>query len=216
MKISSAILFLLLSFLSTQLSSQISLGAKLSHVKAHQEYGDVILPDNAEIHVNGVQGALMVYYPLSKHLSLGLEPGLVQRGAACEPGFDNFVADTKLLLTYAELPLMLSARLPFLRNRLALLGKLGYGAGFLLQATREVTQPGLGSQPLVTRLDLENSNELTRWDHGAHLGLGLAFQFGKNQLLLESSYYAGIPDADPENTSKNRGLQMGLGYLITL
>jgi hypothetical protein len=91
------------------LTSQSYIGMKGGFTNAWPDYGDAILPENAQTSVNGFNFTLMYYHSISKHFQIGLEPGYTQRGAACFPGWQPlFLGDTKVNLNYAELPVMAS------------------------------------------------------------------------------------------------------------
>ena len=83
-----------------QLQAQFVLGLKSGATKAWEDYGDVVTPDGANIHINGFQLSGLAYYKITPNFWVGMEPGWVERGAACEPGFLIFNEDTKLFLNY--------------------------------------------------------------------------------------------------------------------
>jgi hypothetical protein len=208
----------ILSFclLTLQATAQFSLGVKAGYLRAWQEYGDVGLPDDALIHINGFQVSALAYFPISNYLEVGLEPGFAKRGAACVPGFTSFDSDTRFLLNYAELPLMISAKIPFLQNRFAFYGKTGFGASAVITGTREDITLGSDAPPQRTKMDFGASSRFNRWDYGLYGSLGFSYTMGINRLFLDVSYYNGLRDFDQFNTSKNRSLFIGLGYLAGL
>lgn len=214
MKNLKLVLLVVLSGLTSQAFAQFSVGIRGSYVKAWEEYGNVGLPDDAQIHVHGFQVSALAYYSLNKYLQVGIEPGFVRRGAACEPGFIIFNNDTKLLLNYVELPIMLKGRLPLLNNKLEIFGKVGYGVSRLTSAHRELMMLGTTEPPIKIKLDVNNNESLNNFDHGLYGGLGVGFNMGKNQLFLEANFYHGMKDVDTWNTSKNRSMQLGAGYMI--
>ena len=209
------ITLLLFCMILNQLSAQFSIGLKGGHARAWEDYGDTWLPEGARVHVNGINVSTLAYYRLGRHLQIGIEPGFVQRGAACIPGFLTFNSDTKLLLNYLELPIMVAANVSFFNHRLELFGKVGVSTSYITTAHREVVDL-LGEDPMLrTKLDLRDGN-MKRWDRGLHGNLGLGYQLGSNQLFFEVAHYYGLRDVDNFFTSKNRNLNLNLGYLIRL
>ncbi|MEM9917494.1 MAG: outer membrane beta-barrel protein [Bacteroidota bacterium] len=211
---------LLLAFCSVyQLNAQMSLGVKGGYTKAWEDYGDVELPEDAEIHVEGFNVSLTAFWKFNRYLSVGVEPGFVQRGAACVPGWmPIFEGDTKFFLNYVEMPLMAMGHLPLFGDRLELFAKGGYGLSYLASATREETIFN-GENPQVTRTKMELGGEnsiLNRWDQGIYTGLGVACKIGPGQVTLEGNYFHGLKDADKTNTSENRSISWNIGYRINL
>lgn len=218
MKRVNSFFLLLLCCAVFQGQAQVSIGLRTGYTKAWQNYGDTPLPDNARVHVNGFHVTGMAYLNLSKHLRIGVEPGFVQRGAACEPGFIIFEADTKLHLNYLDIPLMFSGSLPFLADRFSLYGKLGYGPSMLLSAF-ELKEDLFGDGPLPSKTKRPIGNavdSVRRWDHGLYSSIGLSYTFGQHQLILETKGHAGLRNVEMENTSLNRSLKLSLGYMILL
>ncbi len=88
----------------------------------------------------------------------------------------------------------------------------------LVQKGTEITTfPKDINPPIKTTIDFENSfSSLNKFDHGAYGGIGFGFNFGMNQLFIEGNYYHGLKDFDDDNTSKNRSLQLGLGFSRSL
>lgn len=208
----------ILSFclLTLQATAQFSLGVKAGYLRAWQEYGDVDLPEDAEIHVNGYQISALAYFRISNYLEVGVEPGFVKRGAACVPGFTSFDSDTRFLLNYAELPMMVSAKLPFSKNRFEVYGKTGFGASVVIRGIQEEIILSSDAPPERTQMEFGSSSRFNRWDYGLYGSLGFAVHAGSHKFFLESSFYNGFRNFDQFNTSKNRSLFVGLGYLMRL
>lgn len=196
--------------------AQFSIGIKGGASNAWEYYGDVDLPDGAEIDVNGFYISILSYYRFSKHISIGIEPGYVQRGAACVPGWNPFVGDTKFMLNYIEAPLFLKANTTLFKDKISLFGKLGMGGSYL-QSGIEIIESAFPEIPdLRTKIDYEGRFEsLNAFDYGAYGGAGIGFNFGDTQLFLEGNYYHALMDFDSNNTSQNRSLQLGLGLIKT-
>ncbi len=218
MKVSTLILAFSFFLITGSMHAQLSIGLKGGYIRAWEEYGNVELPPNAKIHVHGYQGSVLCYLNLSKTFSIGIEPGYAQRGAACQPGFIVFNSDTKLLLNYLDLPLMVSARIPAFRDKFSFFGKAGYGISRVITGYTEVTDL-TGVEPVKrTKLDFTNpfGDNISRRDHGLYGSLGMAYNFGVNHLFIESTLYYGLVDVDINNKSENRSIHVGIGYLVNL
>lgn len=219
MKTRKLILTSLFVIFTLQLSAQISIGLKTGYTRAWEKY-DVEVPEDARIHVRGFNIAGMVYLKVNDYLSFGLEPGYIERGAACVPGWNipdpTFRGDTELFLKYAELPVMVQSQLPLFHGKLEVFGKVGYSMAYLTTAFEKTTDLD-GIVPSVrTKLDLSTDNRLNRLDHGLHGTIGLSKTLGKGRVFIEAAYYSSVRDADRNNFSKNRNLNFNMGYLISL
>lgn len=207
--------FILFTF---SLDAQLSIGLKAGYSNAWEEYGDIDLPADAEIDVRGFYISALAYYKLSKHISIGIEPGYVQRGAACVPGWLEFTMDTQFKLNYLELPVFVRADKSFLNDKFVLFAKVGFGGSYLQRGTEviETTIIGLIPETVVERNKIDFKGEyasLNQFDYGLYGAFGLAYNIGNNQLFVEGTYYNALIDFDNENTSKNRSIQIGLGVM---
>ena len=213
MKRSGFLLFLLVVLLlPNNTKAQLSLGIEGGFSRAW-EYYNVSLPDDAQIHVNGINAHALAYIPLGKNLSIGVEPGFIQRGAACVPGFtDPFIGDSKFLLDYIEVPVMLRGNLPLFGSAFEAFGKIGYGASWMVSGTLETELIGDEEEPAREPL----GERVRKLDHGAYGSFGIGYKLGRGQLYLESDYYFGVPNVDLRSRSENRSLSMNVGYLIEL
>lgn len=222
MKLQKHFIFFLTLFSICEIQAQISFGIKTGYTRARQDYGNITLPENAEVHVEGFHIATSSYFQFHKYFRVGLEPGYVERGAACFPGWGGrpeFVGDTKLLLKYVELPIMISGVLPLFKNKLEASAKIGYGLSFIVKGFQEEEQsdfPGTEVSTTKTKINFNEFPNLNRWDNGVYGGLGLGYNFGRSQLFLEFDYYWGLKNVDKENTSKNRVYDLSLGYMFRL
>jgi hypothetical protein len=204
---------LLVLLLPANAHAQISLGVEGGFTRAW-EYYNVPLPEDAEIHVNGFNVHALAYVRLGKNLSVGIEPGFVQRGAACIPGFIGpFIGDSKFLLDYIEAPVMLKGNLPLLGGAFEAFGKVGYGASWMVSRILEIQPADIREEPW--REELLDSR-VRKIDHGAYGSLGIGYNLGPGQFYIESDYYFGVPDVDLMNRSENRSLSMNVGYVIEL
>lgn len=212
MKVSILLVPLLSVLLLNSIQAQLSLGIEGGFTKAWEFY-NVELPEDAEIHVNGFNVHALAYLKFGKHLSLGIEPGYVQRGAACVPGFIAPIrGDNTFLLDYIEAPIMLKGKLPLLGEKLEIFGKLGYGASLMVSGILEVQPANEDEEPFREKL----GERVRKLDHGAYGGLGLGINMGPGQLFLESDYYFGVPNAAIINRSENRSTNVNVGYIIEL
>lgn len=206
----------LLFLCHTQMQAQLSFGVKTGFVKAWEKYGDIGLPDDAKIHINGIQISGIADLSLSNLLSLRFEPGIVQRGAACYPGWISPTIDTRFRFNYVEAPIMLTVRNTFLNSRFGLSGKIGYGVSHIVSAKRESFFTDGNGETELEKVDLKNSGWLQRWDHGLYAGGGISYQIGSNRLIAEVTHYHGLVDVDRNNTTKNRSMEYSISYLYTL
>ncbi|MEM1321212.1 MAG: outer membrane beta-barrel protein [Bacteroidota bacterium] len=219
MKMIKLILPLFLCLLFQEAIAQLSVGVKGGYTRAWEFYDRDDLPDNAEIHIHGYHITGMIYTSIGQHFSIGAEPGFIQRGAACIPGFIDFNSDRRMDLNYVEVPLMLSGRIKLFNNKFSIYGKIGAGAAFLTSVYEEqvafISPIGevIPMDPIVReKIDLDNSR-LRRWDFGLYSNLGFAYHFGPNQIFLETGYYHALRDADTGFTSQNRSINTGMGYM---
>ncbi len=219
MKTQKLLLISFFAFFTFQLSAQISIGLKTGYTRAWEKY-DVEVPDDARIHVRGFNIAGMVYLKVNNYLSIGVEPGYIERGAACVPGWNSidpgFRGDTELFLKYAEMPVMVKSQLPLFNGKLEVFGKAGYGMAYMTTAFEQTTDLD-GILPAVrSKIDLSNDDRLNRLDHGFYSTIGLSKSLGKGKIFIETAYYGSVRDADRNNFSKNRNLNFNIGYLLDL
>jgi hypothetical protein len=213
MKKTTYLLLLLCCFLTIQIQAQISIGVKGGYTNAWENYGEIELPEDAQIDVEGFNVTLITQYQLSKRFHIQLEPGITRRGAACFPGW-NFPSpiflDNDWHLTYAELPLIATYSQPIIPNSLEVVGRLGGGAAYLVKGVEifESDSPN----PIVTTI----TEDLKRFDYGVHTGLGVKKHFGKHQIIVDADFYLAFKDVDPNFASKNRSIDVSIGYLYSL
>jgi len=213
-KLFAGILFLLCA---TQTNAQISIGLKSGYTRAWQDYGDVIVPEDAITHIHGFHVTATTYLKINKYIEVGVEPGFIRRGAACEPGWNQltnpnpvFPGDTKLILDYIELPIMAKFNLPLFNDNFEIFGKAGYGGALIAKAVRENETSGDRND-----VDLGINSTLNRWDHGIYSSLGLGYNFKSSQVFINSDFYFGLRSVERFNYSRNRSLGFNLGYTYT-
>ncbi|GLR18386.1 outer membrane beta-barrel protein [Portibacter lacus] len=204
---------IIISILSIQaIHSQLSIGFKGGYTNSFQEYGDVDLPQDAEIDVEGFNIGMLINYDLNNSFALEVSPAFVRRGAACMPGFINFSGDSDLLLSYAELPVYLAFKYPFMKNRITPFVKLGYSGNILLKAEEKI-EVNFINDPSFNFTDITDNNTIRKIDHGIALGAGLNINAGLNTFVISIEHYRGFPDAEKLNTSKNRSLSYNFGIM---
>lgn len=202
-----------------QLNSQISVGFRGGYTTAWPDYGDAILPEDAETDVEGYNFSLMFYTKVSPSISLGIEPGIVQRGAACFPGWQpTFLGDTRVNVSMLEFPLLVSKEMAIPKTKISIIGRLGYGFSYAVSGKETIIPLEPNPQPITSELDL-NDPELIidRWDHGIYTGLQTKYQFSnKHSIIAETNFYLGMYNIDKINYAKNRSLSFSIGYMYTL
>lgn len=201
-----------------QLSSQISVGLRGGYTQAWPDYGDTELPEDAETDVEGYNFSFVIYRKLSPTISIGVEPGIVQRGAACFPGWQPiFLGDTKVNVSMLEFPLLVRKAISIPKTKISFAGKIGYGLSYAVSGKETITPLEPNPQPITSELDL-NDPELIikRWDHGLYSGLEVGYQITqKHSIVAESNFYLGMQNIDKINHTKNRSLGFSLGYVYT-
>lgn len=218
-------LFVLIGFITIANFSQAQLqfGAHSGYSRAWQNYGDVILPEAAVTHIHGFYAATTIDYKFKNVLSVGMEPGFARRGAACIPGWNGginpnpiFEGDTRFKLNYIDIPVMLRANLNMFQNRLMITPSLGYGVAFLANGYEEIVNLESGDILYRGRLPIGRFSQIARFDHGAKGALNIGWNIGQHQIYAHGSFYFGLRDAERFNTSKNRAINLGLGYKFSL
>ncbi len=213
MKYQKYLLLICLLVSPSVLTAQFSLGAKGGFTKAWEEYGDVGLPEDAEIHINGFNASAMIYYRFNDFLSFGVEPGFVQKGAACEPGFDGFTGTAELHLNYFEMPIVLASNFGLFGDRIQLLGKAGFDNSITTDAYR---MQGIGTREEF-RTDLEiGGDNVSRFDPSVQGAIGIGYKLGSNLLFTETQYDFGFRDVVSTARSENRSLNVAFGFLVEI
>jgi len=210
------ILFLLASLFATGLSAQITLGVNVFYNNAWQQYDENLLILRQQVYIHNVGASATVEYAIDQHFSLVVEPGFVQRGAACEPGFQLPIGGSEATLVgnYIEMPVTLQGNLFAWQNKLQFFAKAGAGYSYLTGGYREIDFEDSAAQR--TRLDMSQEPNLNRLDFGFYGGGGVGVKAGPGYLTAEFRYYHGMPDMDDFQVSKNRALSYGVGYRIGL
>jgi hypothetical protein len=207
---------------TTQMNAQITIGVKGGFTNAWANYGDIVLPEDAQIDVNGFNVSVIGYWKIKDFLQIGTEPGYIRRGAACLPGglgwgsTPLFVADTKVYLNYTELPIISLWHLNLGDSNFEVFGKVGYGVSFLTSAFSDRISMTDPTEPKVrTYLELKQV-PLNRFDHGIYSGLGFGYTFNQNKIFMNANFYTGLKDFEFFNITKSRSIDLSLGYAYTL
>ncbi len=220
MKKHSLLLTALGLLLSTGLIAQTSIGISGSYGKSWQHYGDDFQVSGRDLKIDGYTVAISMYYHLTPHLAIGVEPGLARRGSACLPGFvwDNpfQIGDATLYASYVQLPAMLRGELNLGQSNFFVFGKLGGGPAYMVKGRRKVTFVDPSQSEELQDIKFDEEENLNRLDLGAYGSVGIGYQLGKSSIQLSSNYYYGLLDVDDQLTSRNRSLQFGLGYHVKL
>lgn len=211
------IILTLTLFVSLSSSAQLSIGASSGYTRAWQNYGDITLPDDAVTHIHGFNAELQVYYKFGRFLSVGIEPAFTRRGAACVPGWNLppeplFDGDSRFLLDYVEAPVMIQGNFDFFNERLFVQPALGYGWSVMARATEEVVNLNTGDVEITREMPIGFNTNMNRWDHGFHGALKVGWKINRHSIFAQSSYYFGLRSAEIWNVSKNRALNLNLGY----
>ncbi len=210
--LSIKILLTLISFcfLSSNLYSQFSLGIKAGFNNSWGGRRNFITTDEY-VNRHGVELSLLAYVDIGKNLSMGVEPGNVQRvNTATTHPREGAAVENKMLLNYFELPLYISARFPLWVDRLKMNVKAGYGISSLNQA-KIVFETGIpGAPPITETQNIGNKNI----EHGIYSGIGIEYNIGQQRLFLESGMYMGMNYVFSYEHTKNRSIHLDLGYMI--
>lgn len=194
--------------------AQYTVGLKAGYTHAQEDYGLTILPVDARRHIHSFNIYGMFYKQLSKTFSLGIEPGYIQRGAFCFPGWDTggglFVNDTKWFLHYIDVPIRLKAQLPIIKDKLWIHTKVGAGAACLVGKQASI----LSGESWSEREKITNVN-FHQFDYSANGAIGFEFPFKSGRILIESDYVVSFRDATDLATSMNRNWNVDIGYLIS-
>lgn len=211
----SALVFCILSFLA---NAQISVGFRAAYGKAWEDYGGSLIPENAVIHIPAYQFSGLMNFGLGKNIGISIEPGYVQRGAACIPEFITFESDRKFMLSYAEVPLVVTGRVPVFNHKFEIFGKAGYGISYMVKGSQVFIDLTGVRDPEVVAFDFKNpfGINVTRWDNGIYGGMGIGYHLPIGQLFLESNFYMGMRNVSNNATSKSRNVHVGLGYQVSL
>jgi len=130
-----------------------------------------------------------------------------------------FVGDTEVRLSYLDFPITLIKSDHLFDSPLIIDYSVGYGISTLLSA--ELLEPSIDAWGNLvyssTTINEENGFDYNNLDHGLHLGLGINYPLSDIiSIVLRTSFYNGFVDFDRLNTSKNRSIDLNLGWSMSL
>ncbi len=194
MKIQKHFLVFLLCWISLQLSAQFSIGLRSSYIKAWEDYESTAIPDEVQqLSVSGFQVSVLAYLEFNQFLKIGVEPGFIQRGATFDQvNYDRVLSNINYLYQYVDFPIMIAGNYPLFKGKWEMFTKLGYSLSVLNSAYRELEFPPTSTPYQRSKINLSNDRLLKRIDQGINSSLGLARNFGRNQLFVEANYYHGL------------------------
>ncbi len=212
MRLLSAFSLLFLLLFSTSLSSQTTLTITTQMGKAWQNYGDDFPINGYEQNITHYGFSAAVFRAINHRLAIGVAPGFMRRGAACEPSFapgNRLVPpisqiDATLYLNYLQLPFFLRAEFP-IWGKLEVVAQGGAGFAYLLSGFREITY--FNNFVPDERLDLDFDGvdqNLNRFDFGWTSSIGFGYPIGKGKLRISGEHYYSFLDMNQNNTSLNR------------
>ncbi len=213
-----ACLFFLTVLLSTGIFAQISVGVNVSYHQGWQQYADELNVVRANTYINKFAGGATVQYDLGRHLSIVAEPGFVQRGAACFPGWTLPIGGTEGTFVghYVEMPILLEGRLFAWQDRVQFFGHAGAGYSYMLNGYRQFDFEDPNTPPQRNWLDFSQESGLNRMDFGFYGGAGIGVKAGPGYATGSFRYYHGMPDVEDAQISKNRATSFALGYRLAL
>lgn len=171
----------------------------------------------------GPQGALFLDIPLGDRVSFRPEIGYAQKGLVIRQSFDFDVLGVNLPLgarislqtKNVEVPLLAKINLASYDSPVQPYMILGPAVSYTADSRVSARGDGLfRTQPLNINLPL--GGVMNRWDFSGVGGLGLAFNAGAGQFMLEGRYVHGftrqleVPVV--QLPVRNRGVSVSLGY----
>lgn len=217
MKLSCS-LFLFISLFTISLSAQVSLGVKVFYNNGWQQYDESLLILRENVYIHNVGASATVEYAIDQHLSLVVEPGFVQRGAACFPGFVLPIGGSEVTFVgnYIEMPVLLQGNLNAWQNRLQFFLQAGAGYSYLASAYRKFDFQDPEADAQRERVNFDQEPNINRLDFGYYGGGGVGVKAGPGYLTATCRYYHGMPNVDDFQVSKNRAISYALGYRVAL
>lgn len=212
------ILYFSLLVISIQIiHGQIAIGVKGGYTNSWPGYGDVELPNDAQTHISGNNLSIFLTIPVFENYKITFNPGYIKRGAACFPGWQPvFEGDSKVLLNYFELPILIEKGFSLGSTKLDLVSGLGYGLSSLNSANvheDRVFQDGINTIVSPIRIGKSSNDIFNRIDHGFYLNLKVVYNLFINHFIfLDTQYYHGMRDYDKVNVSKNRSINLNFGF----
>ena len=214
-------------FLNSTVDAQWSFGIKTTTTRSWFGSGVNPFQKGPSEKAKGMGISVQLYRTLSKHFSIGLEPGLTQRGAI-EPFYNSFFGfcgvgidfnafpynNASIYANYAQAPIYVQYKTTLFNNRLEVFGKAGQSASYLVSAYQHSETINRGGDSDISPLDIVDSG-FNRWEAGLHAGIGLGWKLGFGVLTIESEYYQGLTNLYHYGI-KNRSRSYSLGYRLNL
>lgn len=214
-------------------NAQLSFGIKASNTKAW--YAG--MNDDAE-KIGGMGITFNFYKKMNKVISIGMEPGIVQRGTTQRFGDDYFFgclccfgdcvlpedepifdpAANMLKSSYLQIPLFFQFHIPT-NNRLDIYAKIGGGPSWLASGNYHTSTYDFETFKTIEEnkaINFTEADPLNRWDWGAQAGIGIGYQIGAGKLVFETELYRGFSKVVNYADYKNRNHIYSFGYMINL
>ncbi|MEO0897012.1 MAG: outer membrane beta-barrel protein [Bacteroidota bacterium] len=213
----TSLLLGVLLFAGTESLAQLRIGIKGGYSRVWQDYGpDVNLPEDARTHLHRSNLGLIIEKDLGSMFNLSLEPGLAQRGAACIPGFIDFIGDAELRVDYVEVPLMVSSEFFLIKDKLSISIRAGLNGAVALKAVQRQMFFNEDTPDQFVDVAIGNFGTVNRFDVGVQGGIQFRIPFGKQSILIGSDMYTSFMNAVNFTTSSNRDFRLYGGIVRTL
>ncbi len=211
-------LFFFANLCIAALSAQVSIGVNFFYNEAWQQYDESLLILRENVYIHNVGASATVDYAIDQHFSLVVEPGFVQRGAACFPGFVLPIGGNEVTFVgnYVEMPVMVQGHLHAWQNKLRFFLQAGAGYSYMLSGYRKFDFENPEAPSQRERVNFDQEPNINRLDFGFYGGGGVGIKAGPGYLTATCRYYHGMPDVDDFQVSKNRAVSYGVGYRIAL
>ena len=208
-------------FISINAHAQFSFGIKGSYHNAWQEYGDDFGGNGTDLKIKGFSTSLMAYYSMGKYVEIGIEPGYIRRGAACEPGFflnnPYLTGDATLYANYLTTPFLIKAKKSLFKGCMEIFVKGGGSPSYLVDGYRQLDlEWGPDEDTQIQDINFDEEPNLRRWNWGLNGGAGIGIRLGLGALQLSYELYHSLMDMNEELTSKNRNAGWAMGYVIQI
>ncbi len=210
-------LLLLLQFGAGSAFSQLSFGAKITANHNWQKYDEGTNAANNDLSVWGMGTSVSAMYSVGSHFAVGVEPGLVQRGTKCLPGYIlPYPGDAKIVCNFIEMPIVAQINWKTWQDRILFFGKIGGGVSRAVGGYKEISSWNPEVPVKRSGLVIKDENWIRKWEKGLQGSIGVGVKAGTGYINLETRYYHALNDFSKNATSKNRSLGYSLGYLVFL
>lgn len=193
------------------LSAQTEVGIKIGYSNAWVDFLDFPPPLGVETAMHGISIHSSIRHPLTKRLSISIEPGYIQRGSGYLPAIISDTEKAEQKSHYFELPLFLQIEKPVI-NQVGIVGKLGYSIARLLGSNRTLYSSDPQQPPQTVKLNSCSPYPINKWDHGLHTGFGIFHVVSFGRFQIEGDYYFGAKDSISDLASKNKNINFSLSF----